>query len=85
MTCALVASRLASMTFIPLLAYYILRPDKNPETPIEERRAKGFTGFYARTAKLAIEHRWKVAIASLAFILVAGVFVQATEDFVLPR
>ena len=26
MTCALVASRLASMTFIPLLGYYILRP-----------------------------------------------------------
>ena len=38
MTCALVASRLASMTFIPLLAYYILRPDKKPEAPIEERR-----------------------------------------------
>ena len=44
MTCALVASRLASMTFIPLLAYYILRPDKNPETPIEERRTQGFHG-----------------------------------------
>ena len=38
MTCALVASRLASMTFIPLLGYYLLRPDKKPEAPIEERR-----------------------------------------------
>ena len=25
------ASRLASMTFIPLLGYYLLRPDKKPE------------------------------------------------------
>ena len=63
MTVALVASRLASMTFIPLLAYYILRPDKKPEQPIEVRRTTGFTGQYARVAKFAIEHRWKVAIA----------------------
>ena len=63
MTVALVASRLASMTFIPLLGYYLLRPDKKPEAPIEERRTTGFTGFYAADAKFAIEHRWKVAIA----------------------
>lgn len=76
MTCALVASRLASMTFVPLLGYYLLRPDKKPEAPIEERRTTGFTGQYARVAKFAIEHRWKVAIGSLAF-LVAGVFFFA--------
>src|SRR5664279_4320850 len=82
MTCALIASRLASMTFIPLLAYYILRPDKDPETPIEERRTKGFTGFYARTAKWAIEHRWKVAVASLAFLVLAGfLFTQLRTSF----
>ncbi len=73
MTVALIASRLASMTFIPLLGYYLLRPGK-PEPPIEERRSKGFTGFYARTATFAIEHRWKVALGSLLF-LVLGVFL----------
>jgi len=82
MTCALVASRLASMTFIPLLGYYILRPDKKPEKPIEERRTQGFTGFYARTAKFAIEHRWKVLIASFVFILLSGVlFKQLRTSF----
>ncbi len=82
MTCALVASRLASMTFIPLLAYYILRADKKPEAPIEERRTTGFTGRYARAAKLAIDHRWKVAIASLAFIILAGfLFTQLKTSF----
>jgi hypothetical protein len=54
MTCSLVASRLASMTFVPLLGYYLLRPDKKSEKPIEERRTTGFTGWYARTAKSAI-------------------------------
>src|SRR5262252_7005368 len=72
MTCALLASRLASMTFIPLLAYYILRAEKKPEKPIEERRTQGFTGRYARTAKFAIEHRWKVLFASFLFIVLSG-------------
>jgi multidrug efflux pump subunit AcrB len=73
MTVALVSSRLASMTFIPLLGYFLLRPGK-PEPPIEERRTKGFTGGYAAVAKFAIEHRWKVAIGSLSF-LVLGAFL----------
>jgi multidrug efflux pump subunit AcrB len=46
MTCALVASRVISMTFIPLLSFYLLRP--KAETPIEERRKKGFPAFYYR-------------------------------------
>ena len=82
MTCALIASRLASMTFIPLLGYYILRPDKEPEKPIEVRRSSGFTGKYASVAKFAIDHRWKVAIGSLAFLLLAGfLFKQLRTSF----
>ena len=84
MTCALVASRLASVTFIPLLAYYILRPDKKPEAPIEERRTKGFTGRYASVAKFAIEHRWKVAIGSLSFLLLAGVLFEQLKSSFFP-
>ena len=82
MTCALVASRLASMTFIPLLGYYILRPDKEPEKPIEVRRTTGFTGKYATVAKFAMEHRWKVMIGSLAFLLLGGfLFTQLRTSF----
>ena len=84
MTCALVASRLASMTFIPLLGYYILRPDKKPEAPIAVRRTTGFTGFYARTAKFAIEHRWKVAIGSLAFLLLGAFFFTQLRTSFFP-
>ena len=59
MTCSLVASRLVSMTFIPFLGYYLLRPAKKKERTMEERRTRGFSGFYYRVGKLAIEHRWK--------------------------
>lgn len=74
MTCALVASRLVSMTFIPLLGYYLLRPSKKAEPPMEERRAKGFSGHYYRVGKFAIEHRWKVFVGSLLF-LALGAYV----------
>lgn len=71
--CALIASRLVSMTFIPLLGYYILRPDKKQPKSIEELRSTGFTGRYAAVAKFAIEHRWKVAIGSLVFLIAGAV------------
>ena len=50
MASALECSRLVSMTFIPLLGYYFLRPSKMPEATIEERRERGFTGYYYRLA-----------------------------------
>lgn len=74
MTCALVASRLISMSFIPFLGYYLLRPEK--EKSIEELRSSGLMGYYYRIAKFSIDHRWKFFIGSLAF-LAAGVFIFA--------
>jgi multidrug efflux pump subunit AcrB len=84
MTCALVASRLASMTFVPLLAYYILRADKKPEEPIEVRRTTGFTGKYASTAKFCIEHRWKVLFASLLFVALSLVLFKQLKTSFFP-
>jgi len=72
MTCALVASRLVSMTFIPFLAYYLLRPTRKAEESIEERRNHGFSGFYYRVGKFAIDHRWKVFAGSLLFLALGG-------------
>src|SRR5262250_3209304 len=72
MACALVASRLVSMTFITVLRYYLHRPSAKQEPSVEERRQKGFTGAYTRVATLAIEHRWKVFASSLV-LLIAGV------------
>ena len=68
MTAALVSSRLASMTFIPLLGYYLLRPPKRPAPAIEERRQRGFYGLYYRLAGAAIRWRWGVVAVSLVFL-----------------
>jgi multidrug efflux pump subunit AcrB len=76
MTCALVSSRIVSMTFIPLLGYYLLRPRRKPEPSVEERRTRGFTGAYNRVAAFAIEHRWLVLTSSLLF-LALGAFLAS--------
>ena len=76
MTCSLVASRLASMTFVPYLGYYLMKPEKKTERPMSERRKEGFTGYYARACRYSMEHRWKFFIGSLAFLAV-GFFIFA--------
>jgi multidrug efflux pump subunit AcrB len=82
MTVALVASRLVSMTFLPLMGYYLLRPEKKVEKTLEERRNSGFFGFYARVAKYSIEHRWKFFFASLVFLVVGGfIFSRLASAF----
>ncbi len=71
LACSLVASRLVSMTFIPLLGYYLLKPSTHPPPPMAERRAHGFTGAYYRTVGWAIDHRW-LALTLAMLLLVGG-------------
>ena len=75
MTASLVASRLVSMTFVPLFAYHLLRAPKKPAPSIQERRAKGFGRGYARVVGWAIDHRWTVL--GLSLVLLAGGVTQA--------
>jgi multidrug efflux pump subunit AcrB len=83
LTCSLVASRLVSMTFIPLLSYYLLRPKQ--ELPIEERRQKGFAAFYYRLGTAAINHRWKVIVGSLAFLLLGVLLMSQLRTQFFPK
>lgn len=85
LTCALVASRLVSMTFIPLLGYYLLRPSTKPAPPIHERREHGFAGWYYKVGRWAIEHRWKVAIASLALLVLGGWIMKHLKPQFFPK
>src|SRR4029078_11148023 len=79
-TCSLVASRLVSMTCIPLLGYYLLRP--KAEASIEARRTKGFAAFYYRIRRAAIAHRWAFLAASLLVLaLGAAVMTQLKTQF----
>ncbi len=81
-TCSLIASRIVSMTFIPFLAFYLLRPGKRREPTIAEMRHRGFSGVYYKVGAWALEHRWMTLAASLVF-LVAGAFfiIQLRTEF----
>jgi multidrug efflux pump subunit AcrB len=76
LACSLVASRLVSMTFIPLLGYYLLRPGKS-SVPLAERRNKGFTGIYYRAVGQAIDHRWLALIGALLLLAAGGAVVAS--------
>ena len=79
-TCSLVASRLVSMTFIPLLGYYLLRGEKGKS--IEERRKSGFPAFYYRVGGAAIRHRWKFLVASFLFLMLGAFsFTHLKQQF----
>lgn len=70
MTITLVAALVVSMSFIPLIAFGLVRAPPKPERSVEERRRSGFTGWYARIVGAAIQRRWAVLLASL--LLIAG-------------
>ena len=68
MTCTLVASVIVSFTFMPLLAYYLIKPPKKMEEPMATRRTHGFPGFYYRVGDFCLRHRWGVFGGSLLFL-----------------
>lgn len=70
LTASLVASRIVSMTFIPLLGFYILRAPKKAEPTLTQRRSTGFGRYYSRLVGWAIDHRWVVLGASLAVVAI---------------
>jgi multidrug efflux pump subunit AcrB len=79
--CSLVASRIVSMSFIPLLGFYLLRPGSDP--PIEERRKTGLASHYYRFGRWALRHRFQ-ALALSFVILAVGVALMSglkTEFF----
>ncbi|MFN7967606.1 MAG: efflux RND transporter permease subunit [Acidobacteriota bacterium] len=81
--CSLVASRLVSMTFIPLLGYYLLRP--KPELSIDARRSRGFSAIYYRLGSWAIEHRWLTLTASLVIVAIVGVALSGLRQQFFPK
>jgi multidrug efflux pump subunit AcrB len=81
--CSLVASRIVSMTFIPLLGYYLLRPKAEPS--IEERRKSGFAAAYYTVGHFAIEHRWAFLAASFVILVAGGWFGRQLRTQFFPQ
>jgi multidrug efflux pump subunit AcrB len=82
--CSLIASRIVSMTFIPLLGMLLLRPGRNAGKSMEEIRSRGFAGFYYRLGARLIDNRWKVLIGSLALVALAFVLKSQLKDQFFP-
>src|SRR6266496_3647427 len=85
MTVSLLCALVVAMTFIPLLCYYILRPPKKKELSIEEKRERGFYGFYNRLVGRAIAHRWSVLLGSLVFLVIGGLFASHLKQQFFPE
>ena len=83
MTCSLVASRLVSWTFIPLLGYYLLRGRGEPS--VEERKAKGFGAAYYRLGQWAIAHRWLVLAGAGGILLLGGLIGRELKPQFFPK
>src|SRR3954447_7159618 len=76
--CSLVASRLVSMTFVPLLAFYLLRAKAEPS--VNARRQSGFGRWYSRTVGFAIDHRGKVLAGFSILLAFGGDFATHLHD-----
>jgi multidrug efflux pump subunit AcrB len=85
MTASLLCALVVSMTFIPLLGYYIQRPPQKREPTIEEKRERGFYGFYNRLVGRAIAHRWSVLLGSLVFLVMGGLVASRLKQQFFPE
>jgi multidrug efflux pump subunit AcrB len=85
MTTALLCALVVAMTFVPLLGYYIQRPPARKESTIEEKRERGFYGFYNRLVGRAIQHRWYVLAGSFVFLLIGGVAASHLKSQFFPE
>ncbi len=85
MTCTLVASVIVSFTFIPLVAYYLIKPPAKAEPPMSERRTRGFPGLYYRVGDFALAHRWGVFAGSLVVLVIGGYFFSTLKPQFFPK
>ena len=85
MTASLLCALCVAMTFVPFLGYYILRAPAKREPTIEERRQRGFYGFYNRLVGKAIRHRWAVLGGSLVFLTIGGLFGSRLKTQFFPE
>ena len=76
---------IVSFTFIPLVAYYLIKPPKQAEEPMSERRTHGFAGFYYRVGDFALRHRWAVFAGSLGILVVGWFFMSRLQPQFFPK
>ena len=80
LACSLVASRITSMTFVPLLGYYLLRP-----TPAGRAKADPRGGLYYRVAHVLLDHRWITLAAAILLLALGGYTVRGLNVQFFPK
>jgi multidrug efflux pump subunit AcrB len=85
LTLSLVASRIVSMTFVPLLGAALLRAPKKGEPTPEERRSRGFGRIYCQVVGWAVDHRILAFILSMGFLGIGGVVARDIKQAFFPK
>jgi multidrug efflux pump subunit AcrB len=85
LTASLVASRLVSMTFVPLLGMVLLRAPKTPDLPVHERRQQGFARIYSWLVQGAIRHRWLSLAAAVLLFFCGTLGVRGLKQNFFPK
>jgi multidrug efflux pump subunit AcrB len=84
LTCSLIASRIVSMTFIPLLGYCLLRHDGSPVSA-EDVRKRRVAGLYYKIGTLLIQNRFKALAVSMTVIVTGAFFASQIKDSFFPK
>ncbi len=82
-TCSLVASRLVSMTFIPLLGGWLLREEDREG--IDARKRSRFGHFYYRIGGFAIQHRKRFLLGALLVLPLGAFFLSQLKPMFFPQ
>jgi multidrug efflux pump subunit AcrB len=85
LTLSLVASRLVSMTFIPLLGSTLLRAPKVREPTPHERRSRGFGKVYSSLVGWAVDHRLLVFATSVLLLAAGALAARRVKPAFFPK
>lgn len=85
-TCSLIASRLVSMTFVPLLGQVLLRskPAEDTLSSATVKEPRGFSKTYYAVGRWSIEHRKAVLAGALAFLIGGGMLMSKLDSAFFP-
>lgn len=85
-TASLISSRIVSMTFIPLLGYYLLRGQKGFESAADGRGiGASFSRYYRRFSHWCLKHRAIVLGVSILLLAAGFVSLQSVGTAFFPK
>jgi multidrug efflux pump subunit AcrB len=82
--CSLVASRIVSMTFAPLMGQVLFRDTPKPQPVTSLKPQHSFSSSYYRVRRWAIEHRKRVLSCSLLFLIIGRILVSPPQSSFFP-